>query len=249
MPSGVQRILPRMRFSADALRVSTLVAAGVASGYLWRAAFETGPLSERHPVAPGLVAPVQAAELPPAVIRQARPAKRHAVKAGGARGTLTPSQQLAAAPVIAATRPEASGPKPSPGKPSGSPPPSPTPTPTPSPSPTPSPPSTPPGGAATTTVTTTTRPAPSPPANPEPTAAAAQPTKTTPPPSTPPPTKTTPPPSTPPTPTPPRDEEQDDDQGEHQGEHQGQGQGQDQTRPGWGHGDENHTHTGPPKKP
>jgi len=209
MPSGVQRILPRMRISADALRVSTLVAAGVASGYLWRAAFETGPLSEGHPVAPGLVAPVQAAELPPAVIRNARPAKGHAVKAGAARGALT--SQLAAAPVSGPTRPQSSGPKPSPGKPSGSPRPSPTPTPAPSPSPTP--PSTPPSGSAAT-VTTTTRPAPSPP--PTPTPPAAQPPETT------------PPPSTPETPTPPP--------------------GEDQTRPGWGHGDKNHTHTGPPKK-
>jgi len=208
MPSGVQRILPRMRISADALRVSTLVAAGVASGYLWRAAFETGPLSEGHPVAPGLVAPVQAAELPPAVIRNARPAKGHAVKAGAARGALT--SQLAAAPVSGPTRPQPSGPKPSPGKPSGSPRPSPTPTPAPSPTP----PSTPPSGSGAATVTTTTRPAPSPP--PTPTPPAAQPPETT------------PPPSTPETPTPPP--------------------GEDQTRPGWGHGDKNHTHTGPPKK-
>lgn len=233
MPSGVQRILPRMRISADALRVSTLVAAGVASGYLWRAAFETGPLSEGHPVAPGLVAPVQAAQLPPAVVRSVRPAKGHRVKAGAARGALT--SQLAAAPVSTPARPEPSGPKPSPGKPAGSPPPSPTPapTPSPSPSPTPSPPSTSPGVAPTTTVTTATRPAPSPPANPEPTPAATQPTKTT------------PPSSTPPTSTPPSDDDQDDDEGEDQGGNQGG----DQSRPGWGHGDENHTHTGPPKKP
>src|SRR5712691_9397630 len=41
MPSGLQRILPRMRVSGDALRIALLVATGVTAGYFWRAAFET----------------------------------------------------------------------------------------------------------------------------------------------------------------------------------------------------------------
>src|SRR3954462_1089144 len=40
MPSGLNQILPRVRVSSDALRVSVLVVAGVTTGYFWRAAFE-----------------------------------------------------------------------------------------------------------------------------------------------------------------------------------------------------------------
>src|SRR2546423_9874958 len=55
-------ILMRVRISFDALRLCLLVAAGVTSGYLWRAAFEsaspqvkvagTSPLVEQAPPAP-----------------------------------------------------------------------------------------------------------------------------------------------------------------------------------------------------
>jgi hypothetical protein len=214
MPSGVQRILPRMRISADALRVSTLVAAGVASGYLWRAAFETGSLSGGEPVAPTLVAPAQAAELPPAQIPS--PAARH----HGASGTKAlVSSRLALGPTETGRGAGVPGPRPRPGTSSPKPgpnPPGPTPAPTPSPSPTPAPapPSTPstPTGPNTTPTTTTPTPASPPP--------------TTPPPTTP----TPPPPSNPGTQPPPTT-------------------GEDQTRPGWGYGDKNHDHTGPPKKP
>src|SRR5512146_3123091 len=210
MPSGVQRMLPRMRISADALRVSTLVAAGVASGYLWRAAFETGSLSGKEPITPTLVAPAQAAELPPAQIPS--PAARH----HGASGTKAlASSSVALGPTEAGRGAGAPGPKPRPGTSSPKPapkPPGPTPAPTPSPGPTPIPGPTPtPPGPGTTPSSTPTPPS-------------------SPPPTTPPTTPTPPPPSNPGTqPPPPTDE--------------------DQNRPGWGYGDKNHDHTGPPKKP
>ena len=43
MPSGLNQILPRMRVTSDALRISALVVAGVTTGYFWRAAFEASP--------------------------------------------------------------------------------------------------------------------------------------------------------------------------------------------------------------
>src|SRR3954470_20907729 len=48
MPSGLNQILPRMRVTSDALRISALVVAGVTTGYFWRAAFEASPSA--HPV-------------------------------------------------------------------------------------------------------------------------------------------------------------------------------------------------------
>ena len=59
MPSGLNQILPRMRVSSDALRISALVAVGVTTGYFWRAAFEASPSS--HPVS----APVNIVEPTP----------------------------------------------------------------------------------------------------------------------------------------------------------------------------------------
>src|SRR6266511_2713931 len=81
MPSGLHRILPRVRVSGDALRISLLVAAGVTSGYLWRAALEPGPTAGR-PVAPhGNLA---GEALPPAprvrITVRAAPAKPRAVR-------------------------------------------------------------------------------------------------------------------------------------------------------------------------
>ena len=59
MPSGLNQILPRMRVTSDALRISALVAVGVTTGYFWRAAFEVSPST--HPVS----APVNIVEPTP----------------------------------------------------------------------------------------------------------------------------------------------------------------------------------------
>ena len=59
MPSGLNQILPRMRVTSDALRISALVVAGVTTGYFWRAAFEASPSA--HPVS----APVNIVEPTP----------------------------------------------------------------------------------------------------------------------------------------------------------------------------------------
>ena len=59
MPSGLNQILPRMRVTSDALRISALVVAGVTTGYFWRAAFEGSPST--HPVS----APVNIVEPTP----------------------------------------------------------------------------------------------------------------------------------------------------------------------------------------
>src|SRR3954451_4177436 len=65
MLSGRGPILMRMRISFDALRLCLLVAAGVTSGYLWRAAFESSspvdsnvasrPHAVAEPAAPRIV--------------------------------------------------------------------------------------------------------------------------------------------------------------------------------------------------
>src|SRR6476619_5088279 len=58
-------ILMRVRISFDALRLCLLVAAGVTSGYLWRAAFESSsPVEERIAATPRIVEPAPA---PPVV--------------------------------------------------------------------------------------------------------------------------------------------------------------------------------------
>jgi hypothetical protein len=60
----------RVRISFDALRLCLLVAAGVTSGYLWRAAFESSaPAEERLAAAPRLIEP---APTPPIVHIQPR---------------------------------------------------------------------------------------------------------------------------------------------------------------------------------
>ena len=59
MPSGLNQILPRMRVTSDALRISALVVVGVTTGYFWRAAFEVSPST--HPVS----APVNIVEPTP----------------------------------------------------------------------------------------------------------------------------------------------------------------------------------------
>src|SRR5690242_14188626 len=56
MLSARRPILMRVRISFDALRLCLLVAAGVTSGYLWRAAFESSsPAEQRLAVSPPLV--------------------------------------------------------------------------------------------------------------------------------------------------------------------------------------------------
>src|SRR3954465_8413596 len=51
MLPGRGPILMRMRISFDALRLCALVAAGVTSGYLWRAAFESSSPNEARTAA------------------------------------------------------------------------------------------------------------------------------------------------------------------------------------------------------
>jgi hypothetical protein len=130
MLSRRRPILMRVRISFDALRLCLLVAAGVTSGYLWRAAFEsTAPAEERSAAAPRVVQPAPA---PPVV----RIAPHHLT---------TPHREVKAtarvvAEVVAQRTHRASTPIASTPQPASSPPTaSPTPTPTPKPSPTPAP--------------------------------------------------------------------------------------------------------------
>src|SRR2546423_794795 len=65
MLSGGTPILMRVRISFDALRLCLLVAAGVTSGYLWRAAFESSSPAEQRIAAPPRV--IEKAPAPPVV--------------------------------------------------------------------------------------------------------------------------------------------------------------------------------------
>src|SRR5436189_3729522 len=83
MLSGRRPILMRVRISFDALRLCLLVAAGVTSGYLWRAAFESSsPAEQRVAVGPRVV---EQAPAPPIVriaphhLTTSRPAVTHHV--------------------------------------------------------------------------------------------------------------------------------------------------------------------------
>ena len=124
----------RVRISFDALRLCLLVAAGVTSGYLWRAAFESSaPAEQRLAAGPGIVQKSPA----PRVVRiaphhstKSRPvAKHHAARLVVARVThssapAVTSTHVASSPPPAATptsRPPKSTPKPTP-KPSPPPP-------------------------------------------------------------------------------------------------------------------------------
>src|SRR4051812_38147734 len=73
-----------MRGSPGALRISLLVCAGVASGYLWRAALEAPPGAISEALAPGLplARPVPAQVVTPRAVHHAK-AKTHARKAAG----------------------------------------------------------------------------------------------------------------------------------------------------------------------
>src|SRR3954449_7872804 len=135
MLSGRRAILMGVRISFDALRLCLLVAAGVTSGYLWRAAFESSaPAEQRLAAGPGIVEKAPA----PRVVRIAphhstasRPvAKRHVARPVVVRVTHSPapvvtSTHVASSPPPAATptsQPPKSTPKPTP-KPTSPPPP------------------------------------------------------------------------------------------------------------------------------
>jgi hypothetical protein len=214
MPSGLNQILPRMRVTSDALRISALVVAGVTTGYFWRAAFEASPSS--RPVS----APVNIVEPTP------KPPVRSTVKPVSPKPARTrhvaPSPAVVISsrsqPFIVETPSPTVRPTP-PRKPTPRPPVPTSPPPAPAPQP----------GTPTPPVTTPTTPAPTTPASPAkgPVAAA-----------TPPPVVTQPP-AQPPPPT-KGDDDGDDDDGHH-----GNGGNDGQGKPGWGHGDENHDHSGP----
>jgi hypothetical protein len=167
----------RVRISFDALRLCLLVAAGVTSGYLWRAAFEaSSPAEQRVAATPRVVHPAPA---PPTVRiaprRLTPPAKRSAaprvVSHTVVHSILSPSTLLVSQPVAApAQSTPPSSPKP---KPTPAPAPKPTPKPTPKPSPAPPPPTT-----TTPPPATTPQPVAAPPVQ-QPTS---QPPTTTPPP-------------------------------------------------------------------
>ena len=118
----------RVRISTDALRLSALVAAGVASGYLWRAAFEPAQ-PEVRALAPSVNLVGKPNErqttvripAPHATAHRRSPARRHVVHPHVVRSTAR-----SAAPVTTRPAPGRSGP---PRKPSPKPPPEPTPAP------------------------------------------------------------------------------------------------------------------------
>jgi hypothetical protein len=233
--------------------VACLVASAAASGYFWRGALEN-PDGARRFFPPEAIAQSARdsarAQLPPIIVSPA-PQPTHSgsqaveTPAGGGasspetRGQVTTKPQPiqttsgstgapsaappAAGPAVAAPR---SKPKPTPtAKPTPAPKPKPKPKPKPTPTPTPTPPApaptpSPPTPAPVPTPTPTSTPTPTP------TTATPKPTPTpAPTPTTPAPPVTQPEPTPEPTPatTPP-----------------------DEGRPGWGKGDKNHEHTGPP---
>jgi hypothetical protein len=218
MPSGLNQILPRMRVSSDALRISALVAVGVTTGYFWRAAFEASPST--HPVS----APVNIVEPTP------KPPVRSTVKPK----PVVPTPHIAARPAFIISSPSGplivQTPSPSvrpapPDKPTPRPPVPTSPPPAPSPQPgTPTPP---------VTTPTPTTPAPTTPASPAKGTVAS---------ATPPPPVVTQPPAQPPPPTKGDDDDNDD---HHDDGHHGNGGNGDEGKPGWGHGDDNHDHSGP----
>src|SRR5690348_11159635 len=141
MLSARRPILMRVRISFDALRLCLLVAAGVTSGYLWRAAFESSsPAEQRIAVTPPLVqrtpAPPTVHIVPHQVTKRKAIVVRHVVRSPVIRAQREPAG-LIVSPVPAKT-PTSRPPSPRPA-------PTPTPTPTtPKPPPTPSPASPPP---------------------------------------------------------------------------------------------------------
>jgi hypothetical protein len=121
----------RVRISFDALRLCLLVAAGVTSGYLWRAAFESSsPAEQRVAATPRVAEPTPA---PPVVRIQPRhltvPHKgsvsRHVVPGVVVQRAPRLSTSLASRPA-GTTPPPAAGPETQPQKPTPAPPPQPT---------------------------------------------------------------------------------------------------------------------------
>ena len=162
----------RVRISFDALRLCLLVAAGVTSGYLWRAAFESSsPVEARIAANPRIIE-----NAPPPVVRivphHLTRTPRRTVATPVVRGVVqepTPARVIVAAPHVQASPPPVGTPASPPQKPT----PTPAPQPTPPPSTTPTPPSqspppvnspvqqvaSPPPAAPPTTTTTPTPPA------------------------------------------------------------------------------------------
>jgi hypothetical protein len=136
----------RVRISFDALRLCLLVAAGVTSGYLWRAAFESSSPEEQVAASPAIV---EKAPAPPVVrivphhLRRNPPAlSTRAVRHVVVRPTRTAATGLISSHVAS---PPSSSPQPeSPPTPPPSPPAKPTPAPTPAPAPPPRTPTSPP---------------------------------------------------------------------------------------------------------
>ena len=207
MPSGTGRILTRVRISTDALRLSALVTAGVASGYLWRAAFEPGGPADLRPLAPAVSVVAESFDRPPVRITlRTAPAER-VVRAGPpAKASRSRLIGRSRTPV---TRKPAPAARPEPSKPS----------PKPSPQPVSSPPANPPSsGPGAPAASSPAPPAAAPPQKAAvPVAATPKPAKNT----APKPAKNTPTPSA------------------------GSPE-QNRARPGWGNGDKNHDHAGPP---
>ena len=125
----------RVRISFDALRLCLLVAAGVTSGYLWRAAFESSSPEVRVAGKPRIVEQAPAppvVRIPPARLTpRAQRVHRHAVRRNAVR-RVQPAR-AAFASRQAAPAPTPAQPKPAPAPRPASPPPTPAPTPVPAP--------------------------------------------------------------------------------------------------------------------
>jgi len=171
----------RVRISFDALRLCLLVAAGVTSGYLWRAAFESSsPEDVRVAAKPRIIEPAPAppvVRIPPRhLVRPSRPTAAHlVVRRTVAEPARRASTGLTSTPVTSTPTPT---PTPSP-KPTQTPTPSPTPSPTPTPTPTLPPASQAPRTAPSIQTTTPAVSSPTPAAAPQPPAAPPPTTSTT----------------------------------------------------------------------
>lgn len=173
----------RVRISFDALRLCLLVAAGVTSGYLWRAAFESSaPEDVRVAAKPRIIEPAPPSpvvRIPPGhLVQPTRSAGAHPVarRSVGRSARSAPAGLISASAESTPTQTPQSAPTPAPG------PTQPPSTPPPTQPPSSQPPSTPPP-----TQTTTTTPAAASP----PTQTAAAPTPAAPTPAAPPPTTST----------------------------------------------------------
>ena len=143
----------RVRISFDALRLCLLVAAGVTSGYLWRAAFESSsPAEERVAANPAIVekapAPPVVRIIPHHLTRNPPGVSTRAVRHVVVRPTRTAATGLisshVASPPSSSPQPESPPPPPPPAKPTPAPTPGPAPPPTTTTSPPPQTPSPPP---------------------------------------------------------------------------------------------------------